>query len=87
MPISPIAPIRYDLCETVMAEIDSQIELTRAHSGECGVYRVTVIDKLSKAERDFICQEYLEADWQKALSITSAENGERPGLLMFTLVP
>jgi DNA gyrase inhibitor GyrI len=87
MPISPPDKIRYDLCEIVMQKIDSDVEVTIHEEGSCENYRVVVRDELTQEERDFICKEYLEADWKEVTSKTSAENGERPGLLMFTLIP
>lgn len=90
MPIKPPTPensIRYDLCESVMQKIDTDIEVTVKQEGACESYRVITADRLTTAERGFICKEYLEADWKEVTSITSAENGERPGLLMFTLIP
>ena len=86
MPISP-PDKRHDLCDGVMQKIDSDVENTIREEGYCNNYRVVVRDNLSPNERDSICKEYLESGWKEVTSKTSAENGERPGLLMFTLTP
>lgn len=85
MPISPPTELRYDLIETVMQKIDSDIKTTAQQEGTCESYRVIVTDNLTLEERAYIHQEYLDCDWSHVTSRTSAENGERPGLLMFTL--
>lgn len=83
MPTSP--PETGTAVDEVMAKIDKQI-LKQSQEDPCEIYRVVVSDTLSQAQRDQVVAEYVAAGWSSVYSKTSAENGERPGLLMFTLV-
>lgn len=87
MAISPPDILRLDLIESVIKRIDSNIINTAQHFGTQDFYEVVVPDNLSRGERAQIQQEYLECGWKSVTSKTSAENGERPGLLLFTLTP
>jgi len=49
----------------------------------CFMVEVITSDKFNLLERKIISEEFVRSGWDKVESITSAENGERPGLILF----
>ena len=85
MPIAPPPLVNEIACDLVMEKID-RLVMHQYTQQSSDVYEVNTNDTLNKAERDFIHQAYRDCGWSFVTSVTSEENGERPGLTMWRLV-
>jgi hypothetical protein len=84
MPIAPPPVVNVDLCEKAMEKID-RLVMHQYTQGNPDVYDVVTEDNLSQVERIYIHKMYCECGWTHVTSVTSDENGERPGLIMWKL--
>lgn len=78
---------RSHIIEREIAELDNKLRDMIQKWSDGDLYSMKVIKPdncLSHIEKELVCDKYVKAGWSSVKHRTSAENGDRPGLISYT---